>query len=353
MDPTETLASTLISARAVEFAYFASAALIIYEYCITFHREVNQIWRRGFSSSTLLVYAVRYPAVINPLFVLLDLVPWNRQSDRSCAILVRSEMALNVLLLCSAAVFSSLRAYALCAQNITILVVVLGLGLMNPVISIYTFVETPSTYEKHWCNRSCEVSAGMIGARASAMLADAIVLVVTWKRTWSIRVEVSSFARTSSLTQTLMRDGTVYFVVLLIVNLIGLALIRRIDLVEPMSTWIAIFTSILTSRFIIDLHEASNGYSGGDTRFTHFASLSMSVFRQPTTAGRSVYGTILTERTAGKDFDESEIASLDGKDVNGMMVAMGPVQHFGEDDMLNSEEFNGNGTDDARAQLSE
>ncbi|RPD75595.1 hypothetical protein L226DRAFT_522734 [Lentinus tigrinus ALCF2SS1-7] len=326
--------------RAVEFAYFASAALIIYEYCITFHREVNQIWRRGFSSSTLLFYAVRYPAVINPLFVLLDLVPWNGQSDRTCAILVRSEMALNVLLLCSAAVFSSLRAYALCAQNITILVVVLGLGLMNPVISIYTFVEStpflitaplqacgfyttiaPSTYEKcHSARRDMET--------------DLVNTCRGIKLCAHVQSDPDSHARW----------------VLLIVNLIGLALIRRIDLVEPMSTWIAIspltltsrfalrFTSILTSRFIIDLHEASNGYSGGDTRFTHFASLSMPVFRQPTTAGRSVYGTILTERTAGEDFDESEIASLDGKDVNGMMVAMGPVQHSGEDDMLNSEE---------------
>ncbi|KAI0703648.1 hypothetical protein C8T65DRAFT_654645 [Cerioporus squamosus] len=334
-------ASVLDSARAVETAYFASAALIAYEYCLTFHREVQQIWRRGFSSSTFLFYAVRYPAVISPLFVILDLSPWNGQSDRTCTILVRSEMALNVLLLSSAALFSALRAYALCGQNLTILVLVLVLGLVNPAISVYTFVQStpflitaplqacgfltvipPTIYEKYvW----------MIGARASALLADAIVLIVTWKRTWSIRAEVASFARTSSLTQTLMRDGTAYFVVLLIVNLIGLALIRRLDLVEPMSTWIAIFTSILTSRFILDLHEASDRLCGDDTRFTHFASLSMPVFRQPTSGQRSVYGTILTETTMEEDWEESDLGSVEWKAVDGM--GMEPVRAIEPDGM--------------------
>ncbi|KAI0642706.1 hypothetical protein C8Q79DRAFT_230040 [Trametes meyenii] len=61
-----------------------------------------------------------------------------------------------------------------------------------------------------------------------------------------------------------MIDGVLYFGVLLTANLIGLGLIRFLYLIQPMSTWIAIFTSIMTARFILNLHEAADPFSEDD-----------------------------------------------------------------------------------------
>ena len=56
---------------------------------------------------------------------------------------------------------------------------------------------------------------GMMGARAATIMSDAIVLIVTWRRTWAIRAEVSRFALSStfSLAQTIIRDGASGFCV--------------------------------------------------------------------------------------------------------------------------------------------
>ncbi|KAH9855385.1 hypothetical protein C2E23DRAFT_815610 [Lenzites betulinus] len=140
----------------------------------------------------------------------------------------------------------------------------------------------------------------MIGARMSAVVADVLVLAATWSRTWSMRTEASRINFTSTFAAILTRDGTMYFVVLLIANLIGLGLSRHIELVEPMSTWTAILTAILTSRFILDLHKAADGLGvAADAALTDLSTLPTLMFHTRTFptehmyGKNSVYGTVI------------------------------------------------------------
>ncbi|KAI0366874.1 hypothetical protein BV20DRAFT_951428, partial [Pilatotrama ljubarskyi] len=91
-------------------------ALFCYDYCLTFRREVRLVSRHGASTSSILLYAVRYSAFFSTIFVILDLLPWKGISDR--------------------VLFSGLRVYALWDRNLRILALVLLLGLVNPAISI-------------------------------------------------------------------------------------------------------------------------------------------------------------------------------------------------------------------------
>ncbi|KAI0634882.1 hypothetical protein C8Q77DRAFT_1054282, partial [Trametes polyzona] len=224
--------------RHATMTYFACSALLSYDYILTFGREVNHIWRRGFSSSALLFYAARYSAFFNIAFAVMDLSPW-----------------------------PSMTAYALSARNRVVLVVVLVLGIVNPalvlvctglfvlrpVVTMITRAATTTRFPTSNTRR-------MIGARLSGVLVDAVVLAITWKRLWSAtRRESAPQTTPATFTSVLLRDGAFLDVVaLLIANLIGLFFIRDIDLLEPASTWISALTAIMTWRFILDLHEADD-----------------------------------------------------------------------------------------------
>ncbi|KAI9067876.1 hypothetical protein FKP32DRAFT_1562917 [Trametes sanguinea] len=94
-------------------------ALFCYDYCLTFGREVQLVWRRRFSTSSVLFFGARYPAVFSTIFVIMDMTSWKGMSD----------WVLHSL-------FSGLRVYALWDRNTWILAAVLLLGMVNPVISI-------------------------------------------------------------------------------------------------------------------------------------------------------------------------------------------------------------------------
>ena len=117
-------------------------ALCCYDYCLTLGDEILYVWRKRLSISTLLFCGIRYPAVINTVFMILGLNSWpswqsnhvrtsgrspKSHTDRayyrgqvmvfrriergyaetdysaSCMVLVRTEMVLNIILLTSAA----------------------------------------------------------------------------------------------------------------------------------------------------------------------------------------------------------------------------------------------------------
>ena len=51
-------------------------ALCCYDYCLTLGDEILYVWRKRLSISTLLFCGIRYPAVINTVFMILGLNSW-------------------------------------------------------------------------------------------------------------------------------------------------------------------------------------------------------------------------------------------------------------------------------------
>ena len=119
-----------------------------------------------------------------------------------------------------------------------------------------------------------------------------------------------------------------------------------LQLIQPMSTWIGVsvspfastrtsgshpspnrFTSILTGRFILDLHEASEALAGDQTALTRFYAgnisfeQSMAFRTMPrSTGGRtSLYGTVLPlDLDLGPDFyeevwDDCELLTMENR----------------------------------------
>ncbi|EED85644.1 predicted protein [Postia placenta Mad-698-R] len=215
--------------------YFAATSLCCYDYCLTLQQEIDFIWSGRLTFANILFYCFRYPAILNTIFVVLGYVPWpGWQTSRSCTIIIRFEMAGDVLILTSSAfqntgwltaklVFTAMRVYALSGRS---KILVLTLGLVAPVISTYTFVVsypilqvvTPTyqscdIYTRYTVNkvhsnivRWAWTLAGMIGTRVSSLLFDGLVMALTWVRIRRIAVPSSDAAASNSLQAVLIKD---------------------------------------------------------------------------------------------------------------------------------------------------
>ncbi|KAI0657982.1 hypothetical protein C8Q70DRAFT_999267, partial [Cubamyces menziesii] len=173
------------------------------------------------------------------------------------------------------AAFSSLRAYALSSRNLPIGLLIFLLSLVPAGVNAYffstfSFVELPAPSN---CTALSDITAQLsktltIVSRASLMAADTLVIVVTWASTYRIG-KASRDARLGfSFGTLLLRDGTVYFVVLVAMNVVHMTLnvIKPNDFVQQASYVTVLenpITSILVSRFILNLRAVDHRGGGG------------------------------------------------------------------------------------------
>ncbi|KAL7277286.1 hypothetical protein ACG7TL_009142 [Trametes sanguinea] len=61
--------------------FLAATALFCFDYMLTFAREVRRIWKLRFTTSAMLFYCVRYSALFNTIFVVLEQTQWKGVSD--------------------------------------------------------------------------------------------------------------------------------------------------------------------------------------------------------------------------------------------------------------------------------
>ncbi|KAI0722514.1 hypothetical protein C8Q76DRAFT_793560 [Earliella scabrosa] len=283
MDPQRL---ALLELRQV-ISYFQTAriALVAYEYFITFGLEVELFWKRKVALASVLFFMNRYvPFIVNMMNspfidVPQQYFPW--------------------------ALFSALRAYVLSSRTRALAYLVFLLSLVTPVFDFIglgtsVLVNSPSagcnltpnlsTSTRHTCT-SLTSDPVLIVSRTCLITSDILVLGITWNATYRASREIKALGQRTSLSDILFRDGVVYFVALLIMNILHLtfsllsvsttrasaagsarqhwqssltpaigkvspsinvnATSNIIALVEPM-------TAILVSRFLMDLQQANN-----------------------------------------------------------------------------------------------
>ncbi|EKM57577.1 uncharacterized protein PHACADRAFT_206472 [Phanerochaete carnosa HHB-10118-sp] len=125
------------------------------------------------------------------------------------------------------AIFSALRVCAIWDRNYVLFIIVLVLGL-PPVVT--TAPEAPSNIFLHqlvhaWTTLSTpvirissQISSVTFITRVPLILADLLVLVLTWMKTYRQYKEARSLNIKSSLITCLIHDSTVYFFILLALN---------------------------------------------------------------------------------------------------------------------------------------
>ncbi|KAI0769942.1 hypothetical protein C8Q74DRAFT_1272247 [Fomes fomentarius] len=248
-DPQVTLFADFNAAQVQSYVDIAIACLMVYEYAITFEREVELFLRRKFTLSSSLFVTIRYLTLAISVLA------------TSCAALYYIENLLSVLQYLPWALFSALRAYALSSgagrRPLSILIL-----LCSIVPLIVNFVDVGSlsiaaSPDDGGCDVVNHVPADT-QAQVFLIASDLLVMGITWRATYQTSREIKTLGHRTSLSNIL---------VLAVLNTLHLTLtlfsIFSIEDFEGNNASVVVnftepLTAILISRFLMDIQEASN-----------------------------------------------------------------------------------------------
>lgn len=237
-------------------------ALSVWEYVITFDQEVSTVWQATrFSGSSLLLLVTRYGMLIEVLVQLLRGV----LGISSCKVSVIILEGLALLSYIVIALFSALRVSAMWDRNYYMFTILLVLGLAPVATDIfyishyqYSHIGKPLPIS---CSASPNISAELyytltLVTRIPLIVADFGVLALTWMKTYTQIQSARRLQTPAPMVACLARDGTIYFIALLIMNIVQMLLGTSLVKGHSIGSFIAALPPILINRFILNLRQA-------------------------------------------------------------------------------------------------
>ncbi|KAJ3534609.1 hypothetical protein NM688_g7109 [Phlebia brevispora] len=300
------------------YSVTAALVLVCYEFIVTFQYEYVLVWKRRWTGATWLFLGNRYFMLAS---ILMQISPIQMCYNYPLQYFMNVVANLPTIII---AVFSALRVFALLERAYVPAAFTFALGLGAVALDMYQgsqitayYVDDPvlgsSCYVNHLISPSVlfyknyrdhiltvlTQSTATLASTLFTIVADIIAIAITWVKTYRLVREVASVGVNSDLGTMLLRHGSLYFIVLLIVNLMNglIALIPSLLLVDPMVTFVEILPSIILSRFLINLRQVNTQESGSAAPLSRFSTLN---FRMPSIP--SVIG-ILGEPLAGNEDD--------------------------------------------------
>ncbi|KAI0661460.1 hypothetical protein C8Q70DRAFT_1052537 [Cubamyces menziesii] len=313
--------SALVSgiAFAITYSYCIASAtgLLIYYYLTTLDGEFKHYSKRKFTLATVLYITNRYI----PLAYTVYNAPWISFSSREKMYLYLYDRDGNRdrVAVVASPVFSALRTYAL-KRKLYWAAVVLILSLApviingikyhwvviyeNPILGCTISDPVPLRFQSSAAHKSL---IAPVLARLPVIIADIVVIYVTWKTQYKAYGLSKDLRTPMRLTTVLLRDGSIYFVLLTGLNILALifeylqmpyfkitlviwwrSLNRQtfLRLTTAPSDELPRLTSILVSKFLNDLREAADKMSGPET----LSSVSNLEFRIVGSIGASLPG---------------------------------------------------------------
>lgn len=258
------LASELESSVRANYCLVAVSTLLIYDYLLTLCREIRLIWTCKAVGVRCMFFLNRFVTValgatsISFTFSFGTASKCNIASWLNlCAVL----MAVAVWAACSA-----LRVHAVSDRNWRLSMLTLVLGLVPLGMELYFNIKTSYTIlalQSTYCMPAINISATasilvLVGTHVCMIVSDAIVVAAIWYNTAYHWRHLNHDNVKSSLARRLQRDGTVYFCVLLVLNVLQMCLYLR-DIATYFSTFIFPISTIIVSHLVLDLR---------DTRFS-------------------------------------------------------------------------------------
>ncbi|KAI0794504.1 hypothetical protein C8Q74DRAFT_1365943 [Fomes fomentarius] len=246
-------------------------ALLFFEYAITFRKEVELFWARRFSGVCVLFLVLRYLVLAVLLVCMLALMQTLTKPVQSCNVLMKAIPAMIFLLYLPWAVFSGMRVFALSRHRLFSLLVFmlsvspLGINYMQYLYDLQgTYMPNIGCVETVNASPDLETKSKYVIlrfiSRTCLTLSDMLVILVTWYKLY--RLQQGCLATKNwSIAGVLLRDGSVYFVALLLLNVLHVTFLLLPPSVSQGYGSVTLFsepiTNILVVRFMIDLQEAN------------------------------------------------------------------------------------------------
>ncbi|RPD72535.1 hypothetical protein L226DRAFT_511640 [Lentinus tigrinus ALCF2SS1-7] len=231
-------------------------ALVLYDYFLTFDLEVELFWRRKFTGASVLFALNRYMMIVRILLVISE------DSSTWIAVVCPDYHSIQAR---DYSAFSAMRGLAL-TRNRGIAAVIFTLSIAPIGVNVAQFVS--GMFSTAWPVVGCvdtisatpqEVIIVPIVSRGGVIIADFILVVATWRTlgTSAVRASITKISR-GSLAAVMLWNGSLYFGVLLVLNILHMTLSLTSALGNPFSFMTALtepLTSILVSRFLLDLQK--------------------------------------------------------------------------------------------------
>jgi len=258
------------------FCGVAATTLLFYDYVLTFAREVRCIWHRRFSGATILFLLNRYLTLVYRVLMTVETFPLGKNpasGQAICTRVLRTTQVLSMVTSLVTTAFTSLRMYAIWCKDYRIFAGVLFLGLVPIGVNMFYYTKVafvvappPLVGCADMVNMTSSASEilGIFNC-SFAISADAIVLILTCVKTLEIKRSFAAIGtRAKDSLETLVqprkltyasliqRDGTIYFLALLILNVVDLVAIKN-QAFGSLPALTEVLTSILISRFLLDL----------------------------------------------------------------------------------------------------
>ncbi|EMD31697.1 hypothetical protein CERSUDRAFT_77971 [Gelatoporia subvermispora B] len=291
--PLATQIASLVSSGVIDnYCAVASVALVLYDHICTIPQEMQLIWGSKVTSTMVLFHANRWlilaytilnivdmflhpGTIVVSALILPELAPIDAGRPR-----VYISYALDLCLFALWAAFSGIRVYALSGGSRLLSLAVALLSLV-PVVRSILQNQFPAGHFPGACgtmpgysghirdNRNemyvpvvmrfrADMFAVEISTRVPVIIADIVVLVLTWCKTWAtVRMAREHNVKTP-LMNLLLRDGTLYFTCLLSLNLLNI-----VGKMTNVFTFAVAFStplsSIIITHFLLNLRQLAHG----------------------------------------------------------------------------------------------
>ncbi|KAJ8462625.1 hypothetical protein ONZ51_g10781 [Trametes cubensis] len=333
MDPAQ-ISETVAVYQSVQVVFFCDAAvtaLVVYNWLINLGDEVDLFWSAPTKGASLLYFAIRYLAFVEPIIAMCTFYPMadkvGSDHDPRCVAVYWITVLVGPFVYIAPAIFSANRAYALSEKTRLVYCAVLMLALgpffadlidnvvwtrpvnlpppalcseqdnTPPSANLLPLTQTPS--------RS-RYDSVLLFSRLSATTADLIVVVVTWRATHKVLRETRGLLKVS-ITQVLLfnDDLLLHTSVLLLMN-IGHIIMTELSVTDfteatsYLSLFMDPFMSILATDFLLNLQKATAASSRipsnsgqdqpgtlGEVPSLNFAVITQSGHTESTTADAS------------------------------------------------------------------
>lgn len=248
---------------------------MIYDVLLTFDRELSTIWRRRCSLMTIIYIVNRYSLIVN----IVPMLIWGFDGYLSTMCMVTNSISAvtTTLPIIAVAGFGAVRVHAMWEQSLWLsiptFVLMLTPAWTNIQATVATYLEAidPLPPPYGGCilatsNTQLELRVLQSISRATPIAGDALILAVTWCKTYRNMREAQRLGVQTKLTNLLLQDGTFYFGIMFALNFAQLMLDTagsNTTLLFSLTPVIIPMSSLLVSRFILDLRDISEAQNGG------------------------------------------------------------------------------------------
>ncbi|KZT65516.1 hypothetical protein DAEQUDRAFT_521731 [Daedalea quercina L-15889] len=257
----------------------ASYMVFLYDHALTLSEEIEFIWRRRFTGVTVL-YLLMNLFTFSYFFLIITSI-----IDEGCVSSFHvnfAEGAMFIAMHITWALISALRAYAIAGRSWAWFSIVLLFGLVPVATNIFfyaprwwyiisdtddgCFYGNNVPYTNHAdafsfiyesvMNLTAPLLLVETSTRVALMTVDVLVLCVTWRATYDVSKAARGLPTRLSVTSLLLRDGTIYFAVLFMLNILDLGLWLS-NTFDNATIFSDALTTVMLSRFFLNLRHSS------------------------------------------------------------------------------------------------